>query len=229
MMLRSLCPHRVGAMGVRAAASSPPDGSHINALRPFRDREQSSSAMKSRYPVDIIGKSSLFPISFGIRLPRYVIKTETRKFKLPRIPASPCRVFVHPSRDEVGLTMDSSQPDADLYHLKIEIGMLPMHRKCLGILPTSMLAKALGRTSYVRTRHRTTAARVLPSRPVRTLTLSERPPKPTRNGLLTVRLRLRRKRPRDPSAAVRHTRSGCTSPASSGREGTYGFSGRGIQ
>ena len=73
-------------------------------------------------------------------------------------------VIIRSCRDGVGLTMDSSQPDADLYHLKIDIGMLPMYRKCLGILPTSMLAKALSRTSYVRTRHRTTAARVLPSR-----------------------------------------------------------------
>ena len=52
--------------------------------------------------------------------------------------------------------------------MKTDIGMLSMHRKCLEILPTWMVAKALTRTSYIRTGHRTTTAWVLPSRPGRT-------------------------------------------------------------
>ena len=51
----------------------------------------SSSAMRSCYSIDIIGKGSLLPIPFGVRLPQYVIKTQAEEFKLPRIPASFCR------------------------------------------------------------------------------------------------------------------------------------------
>ena len=68
----------------------------------------------------------------------------------------------------MGLSADRIRLDADLYEMKTDIGMLSMHRKCLEILPTWMVAKALTQTSYIRTGHRTTTARVLPSRPVRT-------------------------------------------------------------
>ena len=78
-------------------------------------------------------------------------------------------VNVHSSRDGMGLSGDRIRIDADLYEMKTDIGMLSMHHKCLEILPAWMVAKALSRISYIRTRHRTTTARVLPSRPGRTI------------------------------------------------------------
>ena len=51
----------------------------------------------------------------------------------------------------VGLSADRIQFDVDDYKMKADIRMLTMHRKCMEILPTWMVAKVLGRTSYVRT------------------------------------------------------------------------------
>ena len=48
---------------------------HNVRFRPLGGGEAFSSAMKSFYPVDIIGKGSLFPVSLGIHLPQNVIKT----------------------------------------------------------------------------------------------------------------------------------------------------------
>ena len=66
----------------------------FTVVRPLRGGEVFSSAVRSRYPIDIIWKGSLFPIPFGIRLQQNVIKTETRKFKLSRRPAGTCRTAI---------------------------------------------------------------------------------------------------------------------------------------
>ena len=65
----------------------------------------------------------------------------------------------------MGLSGDRIRLDADLYEMKTDIGMLSMHHKCLEILPAWMVAKAMGRTNYVRTGHQIIAIRMLPSRP----------------------------------------------------------------
>ena len=82
------------------------------------------------------------------------------------------RVNVRSSRDGVGLSADRIQLDADPYEIKTDIGMQSMHGKCLKILPNCTGVIALGRTSYVLAGHGTFAARVLLSRPVRTITFT---------------------------------------------------------
>ena len=54
---------------------------------------------------------------------------------------------------EWGLTTDRIWLDADLYEMKADIGMLSMHRKCLDILPTWMVAKAMDCTAHIRIGH----------------------------------------------------------------------------
>ena len=50
--------------------------------------------VESRYPVDIVGKHSLFPFPVGVRFPQNVIKTKAEEFKLPRIPVIPYRTVL---------------------------------------------------------------------------------------------------------------------------------------
>ena len=80
------------------------------------------------------------------------------------IEKSSTRAGVHPGRDEVGFTMDRSRLDSVPCNLKVDIGMLSMHRNSPGILLSSMFAKAIGKTDYVWTGHRIPANRVLLSK-----------------------------------------------------------------
>ena len=65
--------------------------------RPYRCGEVFSSAVKSSYPIGIIGEHLLFPFSFRPHILQRVIKTKTDQLKLLRIPASPCRTIVQHS------------------------------------------------------------------------------------------------------------------------------------
>ena len=73
-------------------------------------------------------------------------------------------------RDAVSFTAERIQFNANLYKMKIDIGILSKYRKCPDILQTSIVAKALRRTNYVRIGPQTTAIQVLLSRPARTFT-----------------------------------------------------------
>ena len=79
-------------------------------------------------------------------------------------------VSVRSSRDRAGLSADRIQLGADLYEMKIDIGMQSMPRKCLEILPTCMGGDSIVSDQLCSDWTTNIAARVLLSRPVRTLT-----------------------------------------------------------
>ena len=63
-------------------------------FRPHRCGERSSSAIKSRYPDDIIGKQVWSPLPLRTRLPQCVIKTKAEQFKPLRILERVCRTVL---------------------------------------------------------------------------------------------------------------------------------------